>query len=134
MKIFLSPQVSTKKIIYEFNEETVSAKISEEAEVFNFKNVPNGKLELIDPETGEETIKTTLEVNPILSAEKKGGILYLELLNWISEDAPESERFPEWIDAKDYKAPVEPEPEKEPEVKEADPVNKNAAPEDWGEF
>ena len=43
-------------------------------------------------------IETVLEYNPILKATKVDGILSVELLNFISEDATEEEKFPEWIE------------------------------------
>ena len=43
-------------------------------------------------------IETVLECNPILKAQRVDGTLSVELLNFISEDASEAEKFPEWIE------------------------------------
>lgn len=99
MKILLSPQVSDGKILYKFSGDKVEITIGDITEEFDFTGVPNGKLELYDEETGEELLKTTLPIQPIISAEKKDEVLYLELLNWISDDASYEERFPEWVGA-----------------------------------
>lgn len=107
MKIFLSPQEDSERIYYKFEGNKVSATIENITDVFDFTDLPDGELELYDMETGEELIKTTLPVNPIISAEKKEGILYLELLNWISEDASDEENFPVWIDSNEYLSPSE---------------------------
>lgn len=87
MRIFLSPQVSDKSIEYEFGKDIIIATINSESETFDFSDFPDGKA---------ENIETTLPINPIISAERKEGILHVELVNFIGEDATEEERFPEW--------------------------------------
>lgn len=122
MKILFSPQVNDKRIIYEFDGEIIRAEIGEHKDAFDFTGVPNGRLQIVDPESGDFLLENNLPVNPIISAEKKDGVLYVELLNWISEDASESDRFPDWIDASEY----------EPPAKEAEPVADEL--EGWDEF
>lgn len=101
----MSPQVSNQNIKYDFEEESIKVTIENISEIFDFSGLPDGRLEIAGFD-GKTRLETKLGVMPILSAEKKDGILYLELLNWISEDASYEERFPEWIDAKDYKFPT----------------------------
>ena len=90
MKIKFSPQRNDEKIIYTFQSDTITATYQEQTEAFDFSNIPNGKL---------EEVETNLAINPLLSAKKEDGILYVELLNFIGEDATEEERFPTWFDA-----------------------------------
>ena len=108
MKIFLSPQVNEEeRIEYKFDGDKVIITIGETTDTFDFTGVPEGRLELFDFESEELLIKTNLPVQPLISAEKKDGVLYLELLNWIPLDASESEKFPDWIDSDDYLGPPE---------------------------
>lgn len=87
MKIYLSPQVSQSKIEYNFDKDRLSATYKSKTDIFDFTEMPDGV---------SVNIETTLEINPILSAKKEAGILYLELVNFISEDASEEECFPIW--------------------------------------
>jgi hypothetical protein len=90
MKIFLQPQHKEgTKLEYSFSGEVVTVLYGEEVDVFDFTGLPNGYL---------DDIETTLPYNPIVSARRELGILYLELLNFIPEDATEEERFPQWKD------------------------------------
>lgn len=102
MKIFLSPIVGEEKITYTFEGETITAEYQGVVDEFDFEGLPDGVMKTYD-DLGNEVVKTDLPLNPILSAEKKEGILEVVLLNFIDTDATEEERFPEWIDAKDYK-------------------------------
>lgn len=87
MNVLFSPQRSEKEIKYSFNGEVITAYFNSEQDVFDFSQVPEGKL---------KAVETTLPINPIVSAERKEGVLYVELLNFIGEDATEEERFPKW--------------------------------------
>ena len=87
MKIKFSPQVHTEKIEYTFQGDTITATYQEQTEIFDFEGMPNGIL---------TEVETNLPINPILSAKKEDGVLYVELLNFIGEDATEEERFPDW--------------------------------------
>lgn len=106
MKIYLGPQINDReRIFYEFEGEKVIVTIGSITDTFDFSGLPDGVLEMEDKETGEELIKTSLPINPISSAEKVDGVLYLELLNWIPSDAPDEMMFPEWIDSSEYVRP-----------------------------
>lgn len=106
MKVFLSPHVSGERIRYSFMRETITVRYRGEMDTFDFTDMPDGELTLYDNE-GNDLIETSLEINPILSAKRVDGVLYVELLNFIGVDATEEECFPEWIDVRDYKAPKE---------------------------
>lgn len=144
MKILLVPQVDNRRIIYDFKEHVIKVSIGEVEDTFDFSGVTDGVLRLHDHDTGENLIKTTLSVVPIISAEKREGILYLELLNWIGEDASREERFPEWIDVRDYVAPeidsgLDARKSltgalKEEEVLSGKAEIKDSELEDWGDF
>lgn len=87
MYVKLSPVRSNRSIEYTFDNEVITAKIDGQSDTFDFSNVPEGIL---------EKVETTLTINPIVSARRKDGTLYVELINFISADASEEERFPQW--------------------------------------
>lgn len=107
MKILFIPQVrDNERITYEFEENSFKATHKGKSDTFDFANLPNGELELYDDETGEELIETDIE-NPIVSARKEDGVLYVELMNYIGVNASYEERFPDWIDHTEYEPPSE---------------------------
>lgn len=88
MHVLLVPQYNPRKeIIYKFKGELITATIDGITDVFDFSTVPDGVADQID---------TILPLNPVLSAKKVNGVLFVELLNFIDEDATEEERFPDW--------------------------------------
>ena len=93
MRIYKSPQVGTdeKRFEFEFSGETITVIFDGVSDTFDFTGLPDGKADY-------SMIETVLEYNPILKATKVDGILSVELLNFISEDATEEEKFPEWIE------------------------------------
>ena len=93
MKIYKSPQVreDDKRFLFELSGEMIIATFDGISDTFDFTGFPDG-------EVGYSMIETVLEYNPILKATKVDGILSVELLNFISEDATEEEKFPEWIE------------------------------------
>ena len=93
MRIYKSPQIRAdkKRFEFEFSGEMIVATLDGVSDTFDFTGFPDG-------EVGYSMIETVLEYNPILKATKVDGILSVELLNFISEDATEEEKFPEWIE------------------------------------
>ena len=91
MKIYKSPQVreDDKRFVFEFSGEMIIATFDGISDTFDFTGLPDG-------EADYSMVETVLEYNPILKATKVDGILSVELLNFISEDATEAEKFPEW--------------------------------------
>lgn len=87
MKILLSPQRNDKKIEYQFEGENITATIDNITDTFDFSTMPDGIM---------DEVETTLDVNPIVSAKRVEGELYVELLNFIDDNATEEEKFPEW--------------------------------------
>ena len=81
MKILLSPQVrDVNKIWYDIEENKITATINDKTDTFDFTDVPDGELEIIDEITGESLIETSLPEVPIISAEKTDGELTVEIL------------------------------------------------------
>lgn len=105
MKIFLAPVRYDDRFYYEFEEDMVKATFKGVTDTFDFTSFWEGELEMVDPITEEPLIETDLEVNPISKAERKNGVLYVELINFIGVDATEKERFPDWIDHTEYISP-----------------------------
>ena len=93
MKIRYSPCVSfdEKNFTYVFDGEKIEVAFDGVSEIFDFEGFPDGEMD-------SSLVETVLKHNPIISAKKVDGILSVELLNFISEDATEEEKFPEWIE------------------------------------
>lgn len=93
MRIYKSPQVGAdeKLFEFEFSGEMIIATFDGISDTFDFTGLPDGEVDY-------SMIETILEYSPILKATKVDGILSVELLNFISEDATEEEKFPEWTE------------------------------------
>lgn len=93
MFIKYSPCVSFdgKCFTYVFDGEKIEVEFDGVSEIFDFEGFPDGEMDSF-------LVETALKYNPIISAKKVDGILSVELLNFISEDATEEEKFPEWIE------------------------------------
>lgn len=88
IKVLYIPQVNTKDALtYEFNGRKMTAKLNGETDLFDFSDMPEGKL---------EGVESDLPIDPIISAKVEKGVLYLELRNFIGPDAPYEDRFPTW--------------------------------------
>lgn len=117
MKILFTPQIPLDgdNISYMFNADSINIRVVYQGviytDILDFKGLPNGKLDIYD-ENGNERIETDLPINVLLSAEKVNGELRVELLNWISSDASEEERFPDWVDSSELN-PYKPKDETE---------------------
>ena len=80
MKILLSPQVRDKdKVWYEAEHQKITATIGGVTDTFDFTGMPNGELQLYDDE-GNSLVETELDEVPIIGAEKKDGVLTVEIL------------------------------------------------------
>lgn len=90
IKILYSPQVNElDNIRYTIQGEVIIVKFNQLTDTFDFTNLPDGVV---------QGIESTLPVNPIINAERENGILYIEVLNFIKENASLYERFPNWIE------------------------------------
>ena len=90
LKIFYSPQVTeTDLLTYDIQGEVITATLNGESDIFDFSSIPDGIM---------KEIEGILAINPIVNAEREEGVLYVELLNFIKEDATEFEKSPVWIE------------------------------------
>ena len=103
MKILLSPQVrEDSNIWYEIENQKITATINDVSDTFDFTDMPDGELELYDDE-GNELIETKLEEVPILGAEKRDGVLTVEILFSISPDEDDMRLlFPQPLRLEDF--------------------------------
>ena len=79
---------------YRFDGDVITAIYAVEGQesitdTFDFSTLPDGEAQV-------ELIETVLPVNPIKSAKRVNGEIWVELLWYHGPDAPESERFPQW--------------------------------------
>ena len=98
MRIKYSPcrpsRISEPRLSYTFATDTITATYTAEGQesitdTFDFSTLPDGEAQV-------ELIETVLPVNPIKSAKRVNGEIWVELLWYHGPDAPESERFPQW--------------------------------------
>ena len=96
MNILLRPQIrDDHKIWYKIEHQKITARINGVSDTFDFKDMPDGKLQVWDDE-GSDLIETILDEVPILGAEKTDGVLTVELLFSIdSSEQDERLLFPE---------------------------------------
>lgn len=94
MKILFSPQVNENdiKIEYKFKGEIIIVTFDDTTDTFDFSEFST------DGELDRNDIETILSINPIISAKRENGILSVQLLNFIHEDATYEDKFPEWIE------------------------------------
>lgn len=103
MKILLSPQIrDANKIWYEIEGQKITATINGVSDTFDFTDMPDGVLQFWD-ENENEIIKTTLYDNPIISAKKENGELFVEIVFSISmEEEDERLLFPDWMTLNEF--------------------------------
>lgn len=94
IKVFYSPQTNEVDILtYEIQGEVITATLNGVSDVFDFTDLPDGIA---------SELESSLPINPIVNAEQEEGVLYVELLNFIKEDASEFEKFPVWIEVEKW--------------------------------
>lgn len=93
MRVMKSPQVrfDDVRFTFVFEGETVSATLNGVTDTFDFTGLPDGEID-------SSMVETILEYNPIIRAKREAGVLSVEIMNFIPEDATEEEKFPEWIE------------------------------------
>lgn len=112
MKVLLSPIITSQRIYYTFDDDAVMVTHSGVTERYDFGGLPDGSLIIYD-EFGNYAIESDMSVAPFTKVVKEGGELFLTLRYFISEDAPDSLKFPEWMDAEELDV-LSPEEEAEP--------------------
>lgn len=89
MQIKYSPARADHSIEYTFSGESIKADFGGRSDTFNFSTFPDGVADV-------KGIQTNLAINPVVSAKRVNGELFVELLSYHAADATENERYPEW--------------------------------------
>ena len=95
MQIYKSPQYNVAaQFKYEFSGDMITATLLMSdgvlsSDIFDFTDFPDGELEV-------DTIESMISIQPILSAKRIDGELFVEVLNYIDSEATEEELYPEW--------------------------------------
>ena len=90
MKVKLTPQYNPNQVIkYTFGADSFVAEMGGISDTFDFSGVS---------ELSPRQIKTTLPMNPVVQIERVNGELQLTLINYINDEATETERFPEYME------------------------------------
>ena len=91
MKILYSPQVryDSDKYKITISGEAITIQYHDKTETFDFTGMPNGI---------GEVESEVFDFEPIISAKRVNGVLWVEILNLIGIDATHEERFPEWLE------------------------------------
>ena len=90
MKVKLTPQYNPNQVIkYTFGADSFVAEMDGISDTFNFIGVS---------ELSPRQIKTTLPINPVVQIDRVNGELQLTLINYINDEATETERFPEYME------------------------------------
>src|SRR5690606_12705150 len=94
MKILFMTQFNdNEKIDYKFTSEGIIAEHNGIVDTFDFSEfTSDGELDIFN-------VETALSFNPIISAERKEGTLYVRLINFVPHDlAGEEEEILDWIE------------------------------------
>ena len=90
MLIKLTPQYNPEhEIKYTFGQDSFVVEMDGVTDTFDFSKVSE-----VDP----RQIKTSLPINPVVHVERLSGVLQLTLINYINEEATETERFPQFME------------------------------------
>ena len=90
MRVKLTPQYNPgKAIAYTFGVDSFVAEMDGVTDTFDFSKVSE-----VDP----RQIKTSLPINPVVHVERLSGVLHLTLINYINEEATETEQFPQFME------------------------------------
>ena len=90
MRVKLTPQYNPgKAIAYTFGVDSFVAEMDGVTDTFDFSKVSE-----VDP----RQIRTSLPINPVVHVERLSGVLQLTLINYINEEATETERCPQFME------------------------------------
>ncbi|QJT70398.1 hypothetical protein [Microcystis phage MaeS] len=96
MKVLYSPQLNENDVLeYEFIGDKIIASYNGEVDEFDFTDMPDG---FANGGGRNPNIISTLPFCPIIEARKTDGVLYVTMIKFISSNASEKEKFPDWID------------------------------------
>ncbi len=97
MRVLYSPQLNERDTLeYLFEGDKITVTFNGEVDVFDFTGMSDGFANSYDRRN--QTIITTLPINPVIEATKKNGILSVTLMKFIGEEATDEEKFPDWIE------------------------------------
>ena len=99
MKIKFIPQRRDVEFTYSVEGDILTIEINGEVDVFDFTGVPDGILDM----SGMDEPITSLAYNPVTSAKKEEGVLYLDILRPHGTYATYEEKFPstEYVEAEE---------------------------------
>lgn len=91
MKVLYSPQIRDDSDKYKItiSGEAITIQYHDKTETFDFTGMPNGI---------GEVESEVFDFEPIISAKRVNGVLWVEILNFIGTDSTYEERFPEWVE------------------------------------
>jgi hypothetical protein len=96
MRMKYSPRRADGQLTYEFDGEVITATLNEQTDTFDFSTLPDGEAQV-------ELIETVLPENPIRSAKRVDGELYVELLRYV----PARPQPSDYETAAEYEAALE---------------------------
>jgi hypothetical protein len=94
MQIKYNPQRSDDNIAHTINGDIITTTYQDKQYINDLSNIVDG--EKRDFWAGEKSDNSLNSPPLIVSAEKKDGIIYVQLLCFIGADATEEEKYPEW--------------------------------------
>lgn len=81
INLIYAPQRVDFKAVYTVNNDILTVKIGDTEETFDFTDMPDGR--------AEEIISEILPINPVLSAEKIGDVVSIEVIRFYGPDEKE---------------------------------------------
>lgn len=98
MMILYSPQLNENNTLeYTFEGDKITAIFNGISDTFDFTGMPDGSI-VNSYDRFNPGIVSTLPINPIMDAVRDNGVLKVRLIKYITSDAPESEKFPDWVE------------------------------------
>lgn len=97
MRILYSPQINNGNdtLDYVFDGDKITVTFNGEVDVFDFTGLSDGNAISYGR---NPTIISTLTINPVIEATRENGALSVRLLKYITENAPDSDKFPDWVE------------------------------------
>lgn len=86
MRVKFIPQRHDRSLTYEFNGDIINAHLDSEVDIFDFTSFTDGEL---------DSVETTLVDGLVKSAKRVNGELYIELLYYFGQGAPDEQRLDE---------------------------------------
>lgn len=99
MQVLYSPQINEfgDSLEYEFVGDKIIVTYNGEVDEFDFTGMPEGCI-VKSYGKHEKGIISALAIEPVLEASRTNGVLRVQLVKFIGQNATEVERFPNWIE------------------------------------